>query len=354
MNSDPHENAAWRIFGLLDPDEASAFDDAMHDDQELKHAYLEIECLTAAVAAATTISVTPRPGQLERLQLKLGLNPAKNTNWLGITGWAAAAALTMVLIFQRDPETRTIVVENARTVLIAPPQIPSPKEQIQSPAPSMDAGVQPPPKDSQDNSLANTTAPPERKIIVQVETQQLVREIEVLREKLATIQEQDRQRLEPVAGMAWPIVMRMSPPRLDASVTGNLTLEKDSPEITTILGDALAAVASGSIPPDIESRSGEPSAIQIYDPATDAGTLVVSNLPDAADDEEFSLFVSRKAGDKPVLVGRLPQTKMGRSKSFDYALGANASAPAAFTLIKSKKDKTAEPNAQNTVLRGPR
>ena len=143
--------------------------------------------------------------------------------------------------------------------------------------------------------------------------------------------------------------MRMTAPNPDS-----LSLEKDSPDLTTLLGDALSAAASGEAPPPPDAQATEPSAIQIYDPAIDAGTLVVSNLPNAADDEEFSLFVSQKEGGKPILVGRLPRTEMGRSKSFDYALGSTATIPAAFTLVKNKRGKIAEPTELNTVLRGPK
>ncbi len=356
MNSDSHESAAWRIFGLLDADEAAAFDDAMRDDPALKNAYHEIECLTAAVAAATTISVIPRLGQLERLQLKLGLNTSKNTNWLGISGWAAAAALAMILIFHRPSEVRNSTVRHTQPFTIPPPQPPTPtaSERLQSITPSETIETQPQAKDSQQAKIADTAPQQGGKIIVQVETLRLVQEIEILREKLDDLQKQDRQRFEPVPGMAWPIVMRMTPPQIRYSKLGNLTLEKENPDITTILGDALAAAASGAATPETEPKNSEPSAIQIYDPAIDAGTLVVNNLPNAADDEEFSLFVSQKAGDKPVLVGRLPQTKLGRSKSFDYALGSTATIPAVFTLIKNKRGKIAEPTEQNTVLRGPR
>ena len=351
MNSDPHENAAWRIFGLLDADEAAAFDDAMRGDPELKNAYHEIERLTAAVAAATTISVAPRPGQLERLQLKLGLNPAKNTNWLGISGWAAAAALTVILVFQRNPEIKNQTVRNGRPSIITPRQAPNISQAQQTPAatPSTTAEIPPHLSDSLATEVAKVTPQQETKIIVKVETERLIQEIEVLREKLDSLQQKDQQRFAPVPGMAWPIVMRMTAPNPDS-----LSLEKDSPDLTTLLGDALSAAASGEAPPPPDAQATEPSAIQIYDPAIDAGTLVVSNLPNAADDEEFSLFVSQKEGGKPILVGRLPRTEMGRSKSFDYALGSTATIPAAFTLVKNKRGKIAEPTELNTVLRGPK
>ncbi len=356
MNSDSHESAAWRIFGLLDADEAAGFDDAMREDPELRNAYREIECLTAAVAVATTISVAPRPGQLERLQLKLGLNTSKNTNWLGISGWAAAAALTMILVFHHEPQARNT---SARQVppLAIPPQ-PNPTtpllERTQSVTPGKNIEIQPRSTDAQQAETANTFPQRESQIIVKVETQRLIQEIEVLREKLVHLQQRDRQRFEPVAGVAWPIVMRMTPPRVHAPASDSLTLEKDSPDLNTILGDALAAAASGQVLPDAEMKSGEPSAIQIYDPAMDAGTLVVSNLPTATEDEEFSLFVSEEPDGKPILVGHLPRTEGGRSKSFDYTLGKTATVPAAYTLIRNKRGKIEPPSDKNTVLRGPK
>ena len=356
MNSDPHESAAWRIFGLLDADEAAGFDDAMRDDPELKNAYREIECLTAAVAAATTPAVSPRPGQLARLQLKLGLHPSKNTNWLGISGWAAAAALTLILVFQREPKVQNTSARNE-----APLTIPSqPQPAIVAPqhaqiVPSSEyAEIQPHSKDVPPSEIATATPQPESKVIVKVETQRLIQEIEILREKLDHFEQQDRQRFEPVPGLAWPVVMRMTPPRAHTAESGSLTLEKENSDITSMLGDALAAVASGEALPDPQVKTGEPSAIQIYDPANDAGTFIVNDLPTATEEEEYSLFVSEKAGGTPILVGRLPRTDVGRSKSFDYALGKTSTVPAMFTLVRNKRGKSEQPTEQNTVLRGPK
>jgi hypothetical protein len=63
MNSDPHETAAWRTFGMLDVDETANYDEAMRHDSGLRQAQQEMDCLVAAVAAVTTLPIKPRAGQ---------------------------------------------------------------------------------------------------------------------------------------------------------------------------------------------------------------------------------------------------------------------------------------------------
>ena len=77
MNSDPYDSAAWRTFGMLDPDESAIFDEAMRHDPLLRSAYREMDRISAAIAAATTPPLDPKPGQLERLQYRLSLNRPK-------------------------------------------------------------------------------------------------------------------------------------------------------------------------------------------------------------------------------------------------------------------------------------
>ena len=71
MNSDPYDSAAWRTFGMLDADEPAIFDQAMHHDPVLRDAYLEMDRLSAAIAASAAAPIEPRTGQLERLQNRL-------------------------------------------------------------------------------------------------------------------------------------------------------------------------------------------------------------------------------------------------------------------------------------------
>lgn len=362
MNSDPHESAAWRAFGMLDADEAAAFDEAMRHDPVLKNAYREMENFTAAVAAATTAPIAPRHGQLESLHLRLGIGDPPRKNWLGISGWAAAAALTAILALQNRPVEKLEVVREIKAIPAAEISQAVPPEKIQTADVAEESTDGTPLADNEavdENphpiSPILETPPP----LVRVETKRLIQEIEVLREKLENFQERDRERFTAVPGMAWPIVMRMSPPRKDGDA---LVVENDAPALTAMLGDALTAASASDettvantakTSQQSDIASVEPSAIPIYDPARGDGTIYVSNLPETTEDEPYRLWVKTKKGKQPVYVGRLPNSNGRKSESFDFSLGATATVPAGFILTKDPKGPAQSPNAANTILQGP-
>lgn len=360
MNSDPHESAAWRAFGMLDADAAAGFDEAMRRDPELKNAYREMECLTAAVAAATTRPVAPRTGQLERLHLRLGLNVSHHTNWLGISGWAAAVVLTAILVFQHGPAHRDLTAKTPSAspttthhqieTLPSQPQVQNPQDEPIAAAESTD---------DRPNSGGSDEAAPqdlaqngEVKTIVKVETRRLIQEIEVLRDKLEDFKERDRQRFEPVAGMAWPIVMRMTRPKDATPLSSALLPEQEDPTITAMLGDAMTAANRVSTLTD--TVMAEPSAIPIYDPARQTGTLYVTNLEPTQDNEDYYLWADTKKNGKPSLLGKLPKSNTRRGgESFDFNMASTSEIPSGFTLTKDRHGVPAPPSATNTILRGP-
>ncbi len=354
MNSDPHESAAWRVFGMLDADEAASFDEAMLQDPELRGAWREMNCLSATVAAATVTPLPPRQGQLERLQTRLGLNTTKSTNWLAITGWAAAAALTVMLVVDRKPPVQTPTAAN-------PPPAPSVKQET---AVIEKISTQPAPFDeiSRDNAQPGnggvTTQETEVRTIVKVETKRLIQEIEVLRDKLESAQKRDQKRFEVVPGMAWPIVMRMSPPGLPRTNDPSIALADNTPPLTTVLGDALAGTASmmaaqpNARADDTIQNSTQLSAIPIYDASTDVGTLV-TNVKQTRFDRPHYLWVQTENA-PPVLVGQLPASSASGPDTFDFSLGKTAVVPAAFILTQGEDGKPTPPTSANTILVGPR
>ena len=362
MTSDPHESAAWRTFGMLDADEAAGFDEAMRHDPELKKAYREMDRLAAAVAVSAAFPIAPQAGQLERLHLRLGLNAVKRANWLGITGWAAAAVLMMFLIIDRNLEQKT------RTVVRGTAHPATGSESVMRPTPvrTMEVESKGELLRTVDGIGENRLTVPQQEtpatVISKVETRRLIQEIEVLREQLESVLERDRKRFESVPGMAWPIVVRMRPPEPTVDTAVALAMKLDDPPITTILGDALSAanqplpqldtlaVRAFAPPP----QEVEPSAIPIYDSARDAGTLVVNNLPPTAPDEAFNLWVTTKTGEKPVYVGRLPESNVRGGESFDFSLGSKATVPSGFILTKDRQGIPPPPSRGSTILQGPR
>jgi hypothetical protein len=363
---------------MLDADEAASFDEAVRQDPELEKAYREVNCIAAAVAATTSTPLAPRAGQLARLQSRLGLNTSKRTNWLGISGWAAAAALALLLTIknQATPPNPTAAPSlppesNADSSLASHPQ------QAQKQPISSD----PLPFAGDDSAAADTlagTPTPQERTITRVETKRLIQEIEVLREKLESAQERDQKRFQAVDGMAWPIVMRMSPPGLKRNgAPGISSTDPEPPALTAMLGDALAGNSSASAvfptenPPETHNSldflsapllaqatrrldaSGKPSAVPIYDAARDTGTLVVSNLPEKSEGESYNLWVQTEDAESAIHVGLLPDTVSVAPESFDFSLGSAAIIPRGFFLTKDEVGKPVAPSAANTILQGP-
>lgn len=360
MNSDPHESAAWRAFGMLDADEAAGFDEAMRHDPELKKAYLEMETLTAAMAVASVQPVTPRVGQLERLERQLGVHKARRTNWAAISGWAAAAVVTLFLfIDHKAPRTKGIAIVSPSAPVIAPveasPATKPPETAVVDEGPASREMVEIP-------QMVMTAQPVESldettKVIARQETRKLIQEIEVLQEKLQDLQARDRERFEAVPGTAWPIVMRMSPPGMPPEPSAISFGHDDEPPMTAILGDALASANDpyneGVGKAGLVSKEPSPSAVPIYDAARDTGTLVVNNLPATIEGESYNLWVKPEGDGKPVHVGRLPKSNARAADSFDFSLGSVGIVPAGFILTRDSLGKPLPPTAGTTVLQGP-
>ncbi len=344
---------------MLDADEAAGFDEAMRDDPELRIAYRDMNALGAAIAAATVTPITPRAGQLERLQFRLGLHVSRHPNWLGITGWAAAAALTVVLVLDHRPTHRneSAAYTSSAPIRKSPIQIRGndPVNQISNNKRN-DSIKEPDASDSEPNAGLITTQQSQITTIAKAETQRLNEEIETLHGKLDEAQKLDQKRFETIPGMAWPIIMTMSPPGRTASLN---TLAENSPPLTSIIGDALAGAAA--IPAaDPVSRVGDgtavqgvPSAIPIYDAARHTGTLVVSNLPPTNPDERYNLWVKTENGGNPTLVGQLPASNTAGSEPYDFSLGTSTIIPTGFILTKDPIDKPINPTSANTILLGP-
>lgn len=363
MNSEPHDSAAWQTFGMLAADEAAAFDEAMRQDPELKSAYQEMARLSAAVAATATTPVVPQAGQLERLHLRLGLHASKRANWLGISGWAAAAVLTLIVIVDRTTDRGNHTAGQPSippgaghlqpVATPAEPRLATEEERI----------IARTADDIPDQALSATHHEGDARVIAKVETKRLIQEIEVLRDQLESVLVRDRERFEPVPGMAWPIVVRMRPPETLSAAPNAMAVNLDDPTITSILGDALIAANQPQtdsffertiVVPPTTAPDIEPSAVPIYDSARDTGTLVVSNLPAPGPDETYNLWVTTKTGDKPVYVGRLPESKFRGGDSFDFSLGSKATVPSGFMLTKDRQGPPPLPSKASTVLQGPR
>ena len=335
---------------MLDSDEAAGFDEAMRQDPELRDAYWEMNLLSATVAAASVAPLAPRAGQLERLQARLGLQSSKSLNWLGISGWAAAAAaLTFILVVDHQSTMPTESVKNS-----AAPHATKREVHVIQKATVEELAAQASPEEgseiaqtpSAEVPTANTSVASQAndvKLITKVETKRLVQEIAVLREKLESAEKREQQRMEPVQGMAWPMVMTMRPPRATSQIVPE---DATDTSVVGVLGDALAGRSSLADNNRAAQASADlPSAVPIYDPATGAGTLVANNLSDT------NLWVTARGESQARLLGKIPQSSEAyESVGFELPAGT---IPANFIITNDSAGKGAPPSDKNTILIGP-
>lgn len=311
MNSDPYDSAAWKTFGMLDADENAIFNDAMRDDPALRTYSLELDRLSAAVAASTAIPVDHGTEPIESIRRRLKLNPAMRAGRLfALAGWGAAAVLAIALILSRSGRSDASATQSK----------------------AVTSGTGKP----------AATPKPTSKVVAK----RLSQEIEVLRGNLEKFQHRDQALFAPVPGMAMPVVMTMTPPGVPAT---------ESP-ITTMLGDA---VRVSTVETEIDNSGfpepppAVPSAMSIYDSARDLGTIVVTDLPEAAEDEAYNLWVTTESGGQPIYVGSLPESIANGAESFDFSLGSTLILPSGFIITLDPTDASPSPNENNIVLQGP-
>ncbi|MEN9534850.1 MAG: hypothetical protein RIR37_123 [Verrucomicrobiota bacterium] len=369
---------------MLDSNEAAGFDEAIRQDPELRDAYREMNALCAAVAAVSVAPLPARAGQLEQLQARLGLQTSKSVNWLGISGWAAAAAaLTFILLMDHKPSMPTeSVKKNAtphaakRDILMV--QTASAQELAAQSSSEVGSGSAQSASASRDITAQGSNV----KSVTKIETKRLVQEIAVLREKLESVEKREQQRMEPVQGMAWPIVMKMRPPSATTQIVSTEGAEADAEaSVVDMLGDALAEKASladnrakqsvadarSAVPIDDPTTTADinmsekasladnqaeqgivdtPSAVPIYDPATGTGTLVVNNLSNT------NFWVTARGETEPRLLGKIPPSSEAyESVGFELPVGT---IPDNFMITNDSDGKNAPPSDKNTILIGPR
>jgi hypothetical protein len=350
---------------MLDADETAGFDEAMRRDPALTRAYREVECLTAVIAAAVTHPVTPQSGQLESLHLRLGLNVAKSTNWLGISGWAAAAAVLLLwLLPNRDKAPENLTrreARSARVVVTKPAHLPSATAVTAAAASPVEGASQKKSPERPPQTLGATT---ELSAVVKRETQQLTQEIETLRSRVQSAQERDRRNSEAVAGFSRLVVMRMKvpetslPPEEKAEGLFSEGPTAEEPPISAVIGDALAGTGSSKLKVSDAPTPFAPvkalSAISIYDPAQDTGTIVIAgDIPSDPESGPPQLWILTDDA-VPIYVGTLPEfDHQDAQTAVDFSFGIPSTIPKGFILTRGSKGTPVPPTAANTLLAGP-
>jgi hypothetical protein len=366
MNSDPHDSTAWRSFGMLDTNETDDFDEAMRHDSQLNAAARDMDRLSAAVALATSHPVIPRDGHLLHIQRRLGLHqPRRAPLWFGVSGWAAAAALALFLVW--NGEGYRALAHKFGPIVNSEGFTASPDHSDRS-TDASEVGTNDNPSNT-DTVPAKQPSPETNSsgLVIRSETEQLTRKIAALQGQLQSYETRERALSQVLPGIALPVIMKMTPPGAESTIDSSLAMN-DSP-ISQLLGETLRIAASEQESVDSPDAAtvdssflntaaedpavAQPGAIPIYDAARDAGTLVVTNLPPAPEGLEYNLWVQTTSDGPPIRIGILPDVGTSPAESFDFSLGRNQVMPSGFILTRDPAERPAAPHAGNTVLQSP-
>ncbi len=383
MNSEAYESAALHTLGILTPEEAQAHTAALRTEPVRAAAQQALDQLATVIALTEAPPQRPPAHVWTQIQAACGLVPmpaAAVTRWpqalLAYSGWGVAAALA--LAWNWWPHSVAPTAEASLAPLVPPEKIfPSTNSNTRRVVRPVDA---PTPQ------IASTAAPAAEAALESVtrnacstlpnldptmganagsdktENHQLIQEIDTLRAQLALAQRTNTERLTPVSGRAWPVIIELKPPKTEnADSLKPPPLATEAEPITTRLGDALAGKVN-----DPTTKPTEISAVPIYDPARDTGTLAVKNLPLAPAGTEYRLFATTDGGtltnaslsdgnrslSTSIFVGTLPKLISG-SDSIDFRLGTTGIIPTSFTINTIPIGSNDVPTLNNTVLVGP-
>lgn len=267
------------------------------------------------------------------------------------SGWAAAA-VAMVLLIQKT--TTHPHYESTASKSVGIPQASPPREKTLNHE-NIDVNRPQPAAISDDDQRTSHHITKET---AQTHEQQrsLIQEIETLRKQIAVLASRDMERLVPQHGISWPIIMKLTAPGTDPS-----DAIVDYPLLHSILQfdmkDARGVVAQTPLHADATLSQPPlnpplPSAVPIYDPARDAGLLVISNLDKPKNDQAYHLWVQSDESPQPVLVGTLPD-HIATTESFDFKLGSVGIMPDQFLVTQDSREAPKSPDSTNTILLGP-
>ncbi|HEX2746600.1 MAG TPA: hypothetical protein VHM91_01270 [Verrucomicrobiales bacterium] len=393
MKDETREHAAWRAFGLLTPEEQEAFDAAVGVDAPLAEARGRVEALAAAVSVTHSRPVAPGADVWDHIGERCGIARQRRTfissarlrSVLSWAGWGVAAALAVLLAVRdrtdsltagrsQGPETPA-PSDNPRRVISHSPANPPAPDKTFTESPVRQRSLRPPADPPaagppEHDALATTNPPPPQPVVPPGNTppeptaehgekRRLIQEIATLRAELTQSQAKNREMLLPAPGRSWPLIVEMKSP--------SAVRDESSPPLSSQIADAFAnKPAPEPKTPSEATPQLQATAIPVYDPARDTGTLAVRNLP-VATGFRYNLWVSTADSSEPVYVGTLP-ANLRSTDSLDFSLGSTGIIPTTYYLTTGtfsagntsqltetsiNRDQLIAPNSSNIVLQGP-
>ncbi len=274
------------------------------------------------------------------------------------SGWAAAAAMTMIFVLQQEKTAPSSSHLAGKKTTPAATGVTTRANGVSQTLPDLPiaSADSSPPISPNDQALA-TTIPPKNLSPENAEGQRkLIQEIETLREKVADLTSRDSVRMAIRSGVSWPVIMKLTSPNVNAEA-----VVVQNPLLGAFLEPdrALARIDSEetSSPqtteePVVTPDPTLPSAIPVYDPARDLGQIMFDKVPTIEEGENMNLWVVYEGVATPQQVGTFPGgIKDGETISFQ--LGSKGMIPKDFIITQDAQNAAAQPNEANILLSSP-
>jgi hypothetical protein len=330
------------------------------------------DLVATVVAIEHSRPIRPRADSLSKIHRAISRDMPLSVaqRWIVCSGWAVAAVVTLFFLWKPVTSLRNAAPEMQ---MATAPQLPVPVEKHESPSPSI--------AQSQEKSqpeIANISEKPSQNSAnprADDAQRKLIQEIEVLRKEIEILAVRDTERLLVQGGVTWPIIMKLTRPGIDPDAVIvqnpllNALLNNQVSSGAPAKNDAIAANSTATMraaeiaanqeenlaqadPQPVVPDPNMPSAVPVYDPARDAGQLIVNNLPDPQEGSEYFLWVQSNQAGGPVLVGTLPNN-IQDNESFSFQLGSKGLIPQSFIVTQDAAKTPSPPSEANTVLQGP-
>jgi hypothetical protein len=317
-----------------------------------------IDTIAAVIALKESRALQPQNKSFAAVQGKISSRYMRRLSpWsllLFGSGWAAAAAVTLFFTYHitSDQETQGVTKSSMGPVG-------SVDHSMQAASPSTasthDENIAAKQKEVSDLNKEGANGQ------VKVEQRSLIQEIETLRLTISDLEKRDNERLTPMVGVTWPLIIKMTRPGEEGVVIASnndiLHSMLNEPDALVNGRQNDSSIANQSeqslVPPVAGTESNAATAIPIYDPARDKGQLIVNNLPVVSENQNYYLWVKTNQGKSPFLVGTLPNNINTTSETFDFRLGTTGIIPDSFQITLDGPQNPSLPQSSNIILQGP-
>jgi hypothetical protein len=328
-------------------------------DEERRYLELADE-VSAVIAVENSQPLRPQGKTLKAIHNAISLHHPKSITQMlySSSGWAAAAAMAMILFLNQQNSTPSSSHLAGSATAPASPRPTTGENVTASPSRDEKIAAADPSASILENEHAGATTSAAKTILPEnLDGQRkLIQEIETLREKVADLTSRDSVRMAIRSGVSWPVIMKLTSPNVNAEA-----VVVQNPLLGAFLEPDRAVARIDSEETSTPQTTDEPvvtpdptlpSAIPVYDPARDLGQILLNNVAPVEEGQSLNLWVVYDGAATPQQVGTFPGgIKDGETISFQ--LGSKGMIPRDFIITQDAQNAATLPNESNILLSNP-